>query len=130
MALSDPGKYRDKSADFMAMWHSKRGAEVRELVTEELIEEHATNPECELGHQSGELVQVLNYLRMAPTPGKDFGYMTSPFQEYRIGLISVRGAEVTFPADERIFTSEHEVVPEIFLRRLVRMGLRDEESAS
>ena len=130
MALSEPGKYRDKSADFLSMWHRMRGAEVRELITDELIDEHATNPECELGHQSGELVQVLNYLRMAPTPGKDFGYMTSPFAEYRIGLISVRGAEVAFPDDERTFASEHEVVQAIFLRRLARMGLLDEESAS
>ena len=129
MALSDPAKYPDKSADFLAMWHRMRGAEVRALVTDEVIAEHAANPECDLGHQSGELVQVLNYLRMAPTPGKDFGYMTTPFQEYRIGLISVRGTEVTFPDDDRVYSSEHDVVQAIFLRRLARMGLRDQESA-
>ena len=130
MAVSDPSAYRDRTADFMTMWHEKRSAQIRELVTHDLISEHAADPNGDLAPHSGPLTQVLNYLRMAPTPGKDFGYMTVPFQEYRIGLISPRHEAVTFPADDRTFSSENEVVQAIFLRRLGRMGLLSEEVSS
>lgn len=130
MAVSDPDRYRDRTADFMAMWHARRSAQVRELVTDELLAEHLADPVGEVNPHSNELTQVLNYLRMAPTAGKDFAYMTVPFERYRIGLISPRGDEVTYPDDDRTFDSQRDVEQAIFIRRLVRFGLLDEEDAS
>ena len=130
MAVSDPGRYRDRTEDFMEMWHARRRAQVRALVTDELLAEHYADPEGEVNQHSGELVQVLNYVRTIPTVGKDFAYMTVPFEEYRIGLISPRGAEVTFPDDDRTFATVRDAVHARFIRRLVRFGLLDQEDAS
>ncbi len=102
---------------------------MRALVTVEVIEEHRADPVGEVHHHSGPLNQVLNYLRMAPTPGKEFAYMTVPFSEYRIGIISPRGQELEYPVSET-YASEHDVVHEIFLRRLRKIGVDTDEVGS
>lgn len=126
MGVSDPSQYRDRSLDWMEFWQDRRGAQVRALVTVDVIEEHRADPVGEVHHHSGPLNQVLNYLRMAPTPGKEFAYMTVPFAEYRIGIISPRGQEVEYPVSET-YDSEHAVAQEIFLRRLRKIGVDIDE---
>lgn len=126
VGLNDPSRYPDRALDWMEFWHGRRSQQVRQLVTQEVVAEHAGDPAGDHEFHSGELTQVLNYLRMAPTPGKEFAYMTVPFHEYRIGIISPRGEEVEYPVSET-FNSEDEIVHEIFLRRLRKIGVNTDE---
>lgn len=90
-------------------------AEIKRLLTPELIEEHRHST---VGAQSDALARVLNYVRRAPLPGKFAVYAIKPFGPYRIiALSGVRGKRPEFVGDATYATLD-EVYHEIFLKRI------------
>jgi branched-chain amino acid transport system permease protein len=96
-------------------WSARTGAELRKLITPELIAEHARKP---LGQHSDALERVLNYFRRVPQASKYVGVCTQPWTEWRIGVLSgVRGVLPTILQDQR-FASELDLQHGIFLLRI------------
>ncbi len=87
------------------------------------MDEHAQDPRGGESPHSFDLQDVLNYVHNMPTDGKSFAYAEVPYQRYRLGIMSVRGAAPRFPPDERAFASEREAVHAVFLERLHALGL-------
>lgn len=120
--LTDPTRLRDRAEDHRAFWLARREAELRELVTPELIEEHRLDPVGERAHHSAELQQVLNYVRSRPMRGKAFVYTERAFESYRIGVLAGRNEPVRFD-DDRRFASQSDAAHAIFLMRLADLGV-------
>lgn len=120
MPISDPAQCRDRSEDWLAYFHRRRGAEIAEMIDDDLIREHELNSDQNLGHHSTKLHLVLNYFRNAPVIGKEFVYAVEPYRRYRIGLITARGekAEVL---DDQTYATEKEAVHAVFLARVKRL---------
>jgi branched-chain amino acid transport system permease protein len=105
----------DRELLVLAQWNARTGSEIRRLITDELIAEHACKP---LGQHSDALERVLNYFRRAPQASKYIGVCMQPWAEWRIGVLSgVRGVPPTILEDQR-FTSEPDLQHGIFLRRV------------
>jgi branched-chain amino acid transport system permease protein len=105
----------DRELLVLARWNARTASEIRRLVTDDLIAEHARKP---LGQHSDALERVLNYFRRAPQASKYIGVYMQPWVEWRIGVLSgVRGVPPTILEDER-FTSEQDLQHGIFLRRV------------
>ena len=123
MPLSDPTRFRDKSEDWMDEFRRRRIADIRHLVTPELIDAHRRNPR---GPHSHELNLVLNFVRgpAYPMERKSFVYLKNPYNSYGLALMAGRGepAEIVEGAD---YTSEAEAVHGAFLQRLQAHGLAD-----
>ncbi len=105
----------DREVLVYARWQARMASATKQLVTDELIEEHRRKP---LGQHSDALERVLNYFRRAPQADKYIGVCTRPWAEWRIGVLSgVRGVPPTILEDER-FSSEEALQHGIFLRRI------------
>jgi branched-chain amino acid transport system permease protein len=105
----------DRQLQVYADWDAKQRERIRALITDELIEEHRQQP---LGQHSDALERVLNYFRRQPQAGKYIIVATTPWQEYRIGVLSgVRGKTATI-LDDATFATEEEAMHGVFLRRV------------
>jgi branched-chain amino acid transport system permease protein len=105
----------DRQLQVHADWDAKQRERIKALITDDLIEEHRAKP---LGQHSDALERVLNYFRRQPVQGKYIIVATTPWQEYRIGVLSgVRGrtAEIL---DGEAFATEEEAMHGVFLRRV------------
>ena len=91
---------------------------VRELVTPELIAEHASDPR----DPSDSLTRVLEYLRRAPMAGKYVVVAAEWFSDYRIGVLS-GGPGTPVAVGEASFESPRRAYHEIFLMRLRELGV-------
>ena len=120
--LSDPAQCRDRTPDHHAFWSERREAELRPLVTPELIAEHERDPAGERHDHSHDLQKLLTYLRCQPSVGKAFILTERGFESYRVGILAGRDQPVSFP-DERRYASEQEAAHAIFLRRLADVGV-------
>jgi branched-chain amino acid transport system permease protein len=102
-------------------WDRKQRARIRDLVTNELVDEHARKP---LGQHSDALERVLSYFRRQPNAGKYIIVATEPWREYRIAVLS--GERSVLPAiDEgETFATEEAAMHGVFLRRLRDLGAR------
>lgn len=95
---------------------------VKRLVTQEIVEEHARNP---FGQHSDALERILIYLRkhQLRMQGKYVIVCTQPHQKWCIGELSgVRGVPPQI-YEKECFTSIKEAEHYIFLRRLKEFGL-------
>lgn len=123
MTLTDPMRYRDKSEDWMEEFRRRRIADIRQLVTPELVEAHRQNPR---GPHHHELNLVLNFVRgpAHPMERKSFVFLKNPYDSYGLALMAGRGepAEVVEGAE---FPSEADAVHGAFLQRLQAHGLTD-----
>lgn len=126
MPIRNPNDYRDKTADWLALFAEKRRAALAPLVTPALLREHEEDPRGGDTPHGFALQDVLNHVHNMPTDGKSFAYAEVPYQRYRLGVMHARGAAPTFP-DDRVFTSEREAVHAVFLDRLKTLGLMDGE---
>ncbi len=105
----------DKQVQVYADFDQKLRERIKALITPELVEEHAARP---LGQHSDELERVLNYFRRQPQAGKYVIVATSPWEEYRIGVLSgVRGQPPTI-LDDETFATEDEALHGIFRQRV------------
>lgn len=122
MPLRNPSDYRDKTADWLALFAHKRREALRPLVTPALLREHEEDPRGAITPHSFALQDVLNYVHNMPTDGKSFVYAEVPGERYRVGVMQARGSAPRF-ADERVYASEGEAVHAVFLARLRALGL-------
>lgn len=122
MPLRNPNDYRDKTADWLALFAEKRRQALATRVTPALLREHAEDPRGGDTPHGFDLQDVLNYVHGMPIDGKPFAYAEVPYRRYRLGVMHARGAAPTFP-DERVFDSEREAVHAVFLERLRALGL-------
>jgi branched-chain amino acid transport system permease protein len=96
-------------------WDSQQRARIRALISAQLIAEHRSNP---LGHHSEALQRVLQYFRRQPLAGKYVAVMTTPWSEYKIGVLpGVRGQSPSL-IDDETYATEEEVLHGIFVRRI------------
>ncbi|MXP23450.1 hypothetical protein GIY30_19100 [Gordonia sp. HNM0687] len=107
----------------MDEFRRRRIADIRELVTPELVEAHRLNPR---GPHSHELNLVLNFVRgpAHPMERKSFVYLKNPYDSYGLALMAGRGepAEIVEGAE---YSSEADAVHGAFLQRLHAHGLDD-----
>jgi branched-chain amino acid transport system permease protein len=107
--------FEDKQLYVYERFGAKIRAELKALITEELIQEHRTSI---YARRSDALERVLNYFRRAPMPGKYILIALKPWEEYAIAVCSgVRGEGPRILDDER-FATEEEGLHGIFLRRV------------
>jgi branched-chain amino acid transport system permease protein len=105
----------DKQLEVYRRWDAGQRARLRPLITDELVEEHRTNP---LGAHSDPLQRVLHYFRRQPVPGKYVAVMTKPWSEYKIGTLSEGRRGAPRIIEDETYPTEEAVLHGIFLRRL------------
>ena len=98
-------------------FNERRRERVRELVTDELIEEHRRNPR---GRHSDALDRVLRFFRVHPIPGKEIVIEAVPFREYHVGVMTGVPGQPAEVLDET-YGSYEETLHAIFLRRVARL---------
>jgi branched-chain amino acid transport system permease protein len=107
----------DKALHYYERFDRHHRAELRGLITDEVIAEHEAHPFGERP-QSDALRRLLNYFRRAPQAGKYVVVAWEPWREYRIGLLSgVRGV-LPKVLDQPVFTSERKALHGVFLARI------------
>jgi branched-chain amino acid transport system permease protein len=117
MGVSQPSDYPDRSEAWLAEFARRRREEIRHLLTDEVVAEHAANPLGYRRFHTAGLQHVLNYFRSQPVLGKYFVYASVPWREYRIAAVSERG-ERALILDEPVFATEEEAMHGVFLRRV------------
>jgi hypothetical protein len=117
MGVRTPSDYPDKELDWYGEYDRRRRAEIRSLVTDEVVAEHEANPLGYRSFHSPTLQRVLNYLRSQPILGKYVVYASAPWREYRIAAIVERGQPPQV-FDEPVFRTEEEAMHGVFLRRV------------
>ena len=122
MPIRDPGKYRDKTTDWIEFYNRVRQRELAPLVTDSLIAEHHDDPRGIHKRHGHALHDVLNHMHGLPIDGKTFVFAAVPYKEYRMGVLSSRGAAPVILRD-RTFSTENEAVHAVFLQRLKSLGL-------
>jgi branched-chain amino acid transport system permease protein len=109
----------DRQALVYEDWDRKQRERIRELVTDELVEEHARKP---LGQHSDALERVLAYFRRQPNAGKYVIVATEPWREYRIAVLSGERGVLPTIAEDEAFATEEAAMHGVFLRRLRDLG--------
>ena len=87
-------------------------AEMRPLITEDLIEEHRRRP---LGQHSDTLMRLLNMFRRAPAYAL---YSRVPCREFQVIRLPVSEGSAPTPVDDVVYTDQNEALPAVFLRNL------------
>jgi branched-chain amino acid transport system permease protein len=109
----------DRQALVFADWDRKQRARIRELVTGELVSEHARKP---LGQHSDALERVLAYFRRQPNAGKYIIVATEPWREYRIAVLTGERGVIPAVLEDETFATEEAAMHGVFLRRLRDLG--------
>ncbi|MBK6659706.1 MAG: hypothetical protein IPG43_16850 [Proteobacteria bacterium] len=87
-------------------------AEMRPLITEDLIEEHRRRP---LGQHSDTLMRLLNMFRRAPAYAL---YSRVPCREFQVIRLPVSEGSEPTPVDDVVYTDQNEALHAVFLRNL------------
>lgn len=105
----------DKQAIFIRRFDARLRAELRKLITEDLIKEHRAT----FGQRrSDALERVLTYFRSVAVTDKYAILAVKPFAEYRIVALSGRRGVPPRTVDDQVFTSEHDALHGVFLKRV------------
>ena len=105
----------DKQAIFVRRFDARLRAELKKLITEDLIKEHRAT----FGkRRSDALERVLTYFRSAAVTDKYAILAVKPFAEYRIVALSGRRGVPPRVVDDQVFTSEHDALHGVFLKRV------------
>ena len=105
----------DKSTIYDRRFQNQQRDHLRSLITDELIEEHRTNP---TGLHSENLERVLLYFRKAELAGKYAVYCTKPFEYYRIVALSGLPGVPPRVVDDRTYSTVDDAYHAVFLRRI------------
>lgn len=116
---------RDREAEVYARFLERARGHFGALVTPDLIEEHRQSP---LGHKSPALLHLLDLLRQAPLLDKLAVYAIEPDREFQIIRLSGEPGVPNDTRDPARYTSEEEVLHEVFLRRLAELDLIEHET--
>lgn len=87
-------------------------AQLRGLVTEDVIEEHRRRP---LGQHSDGLMRLLNLFRRAPAYAL---YSRTPCLEFQLIRLPVLAGADPQPLDDVVYTDQNEALHAVFLRNL------------
>jgi len=109
---------RDKALHYYERFDREQRAQLKRLVTDDVIAEHRANPHGERGTQSEALRRLLNYFRRAPQVEKLAVVAVEPWREYRIGMLSGVRGEPPKVRDEPVFATEEEALHGVFLERV------------
>ena len=105
----------DKQAIFLRRFDAALRAELKRLISDDLIEEHRTT----FGkRRSDALERVLTYFRSAPVADKYAVLAVKPFAEYRIVALSGRRGVPPRAVDDQVFTSPEAALHGVFLKRV------------
>jgi len=105
----------DKQAIFIRRFDARLRAELKKLITEDLIKEHRAT----FGQRrSDALERVLTYFRSVAVTDKYAILAVKPFAEYRIVALSGRRGVPPRTVDDQVFTSEHDALHGVFLKRV------------
>ena len=87
-------------------------AQLRALVSEDLIEEHRCRP---LGQHSDTLMRLLNVFRRAPAYAL---YSRTACREFQVIRLPVVEGSQPLPLDDLVYTDQNEALHAVFLRHL------------
>ena len=87
-------------------------AQMRPLISEDLIEEHRRQP---LGQHSDTLMRLLNMFRRVPAYAL---YSRTPCREFQVIRLPVQEGSEPSPIDDIVYTSQNEALHAVFLRNL------------
>jgi branched-chain amino acid transport system permease protein len=105
----------DKQVIFVRRFDARLRAELKQLITEDLIKEHRGT----FGkRRSDALERVLTYFRSAAVTDKYAILAVKPFAEYRIVALSGRRGVPPRAVDDQLFTSEQDALHGVFLKRV------------
>lgn len=102
----------DRQLLVYARFNAELKAQLRALVTEDLIEEHRRRP---LGQHSDGLMRLLNLFRSAPAYAL---YSRTPCCEFQVIRLPVATGAQPTPIDDIIYTDQNEALHAVFLRNL------------
>ena len=105
----------DKQAIFIRRFDARLRAELKELITIDLIEEHRAT----FGKRRSDVLErVLTYFRRVAVTDKYAILAVKPFAAYRIVALSGRRGVPPRAVDDQVFTSEHDAQHGVFLKRV------------
>ena len=110
--MSQPPLPADRQQLAYARFIDKLKADLRRLVTEDLIEEHRRQP---LGQHSNGLERILNLFRKQPSYAL---YSRTPCKEYQVIRLPIAAGSPPAPIDDVVFTNQNEALHAVFLRHL------------
>ena len=102
----------DRQLIYLERFNQRLVAELRALVTEDLIEEYRRKP---LGRHSDALERVLNFFRKAPAYGL---YSRKPCREFQLIALPVVPGSEPQPIDDVVYTDENEAMHAVFMKHL------------
>lgn len=102
----------DKQHQTYALFNAQLKAEMKALITPELIEEYRRKP---LGRHSDALERVLNFFRR---PAAYALYSPVAFREWRLIRLPIDPAAPPAPIDDTVYRSESEAYHALFLRNV------------
>lgn len=106
---------RDKQTIFLRRFDGWQRGELKQLISDELIEEHRrTNGQ----RRSDALERVLAYFRRAATADKYAILAVRPFAEYRLVALSGRRGVPPRAVDDRVYTTPEDALHAVFLKRV------------
>ena len=117
MTFHSTDLFRDREADWGAVFNAQRRERLKPLITEELLSEHAADPRGLRHHHSAALQEVLNFLRSMPMEGLPIVYVEKPYARYRIATLKGSGKMPELDGTQ-VFSSLEEADHEAFQRRL------------
>jgi branched-chain amino acid transport system permease protein len=105
----------DKQTIYVRRFDAQLRAELKRLISDQLIEEHRTT----MGkRRSDALERVLAHFRRAAVADKYAVVAVKPFAEYRIVALSGRRGMPPRVVDDQVFTTPEEAVHGVFLKRV------------
>jgi branched-chain amino acid transport system permease protein len=105
----------DKQTIYVRRFDKRLRDELKQLVSDALIEEHrCTNG----GRRSDALERLLTYFRRAASVDKYAILMVKPFAEYRIVALSGRRGVPPRTVDDQIFQTPEDALHGVFLKRV------------
>ncbi len=111
----DATHIRDKQTIALHRFDNWQRAELKTLITDELIEEHRRT----IGQRrSDALERLLTYFRRAAIADKYAILAVKPFAEYRLVALSGRRGIPPRAVDDRVYATEHEALHAVFVRRV------------
>lgn len=126
MSVTQPSEERNGGAQWIEYFTARRIAQLREMVTPEILEEFRADPHGARG-RSQALAQILNFMRMQPIEDRVFAYAEVPFQRYHLGSMHAERG-VPPEIDESVtYATENEAIYGVFVRRLEELGLAPEK---
>lgn len=111
---------RDRESEINAIRAAETRRRFASIVTPEIVREHELSP---LGEKSQDLLHLLEFMRQEPIAEKLAILTKVPAQSYQIIKLSGIPGVPNDESDKRRYSSEPMALHEVFLRRLVELGL-------